>query len=72
MKDGPERLEEPKEHREPQGLDRRRRPTVRESLRYLLERRGLSKVGAASDGAEAVSMACSTPTSPKALSTTSG
>ncbi len=34
-------------------------PTVRESLRDLLERRGLSTVGAASDGAEAVSMASS-------------
>ena len=34
-------------------------PTVRESLRDLLERRGLSAVGAASDGAEAVSMATS-------------
>ena len=32
-------------------------PTVRESLRDLLERRGLSPVGAASDGSEAVSMA---------------
>jgi CheY-like chemotaxis protein len=34
-------------------------PTVRESLRDLLERRGLATVGAASDGAEAVSMASS-------------
>ena len=34
-------------------------PTVRESLRNLLERRGLSPVGAASDGNEAVSMAIS-------------
>jgi CheY-like chemotaxis protein len=34
-------------------------PTVRESLRDLLERRGLSTVGAASGGAEAVSMASS-------------
>ena len=34
-------------------------PTVRESLRDLLERRGLSAVGAASDGTEAVSMATS-------------
>jgi two-component system, NarL family, invasion response regulator UvrY len=34
-------------------------PTVRESLRDLLERRGLSPVGAASDGNEAVAMASS-------------
>ncbi|HET9248995.1 MAG TPA: response regulator transcription factor [Actinomycetota bacterium] len=34
-------------------------PTVRESLRDLLERRGISAVGAASDGNEAVSMASS-------------
>jgi CheY-like chemotaxis protein len=34
-------------------------PTVRESLRDLLERRGLSPVGAASDGNEAVEMASS-------------
>src|SRR5262245_11342548 len=34
-------------------------PTVRESLRGLLEQRGLSPVGAASDGNEAVSMATS-------------
>jgi CheY-like chemotaxis protein len=33
--------------------------TVRESLRALLDRRGLSTVGAASDGNEAVSMASS-------------
>lgn len=34
-------------------------PTVRESLRGLLERRGLTPVGAASDGNEAVSLATS-------------
>jgi CheY-like chemotaxis protein len=34
-------------------------PTVRESLRALLDRRGLSTVGAASDGTEAVFMASS-------------
>jgi CheY-like chemotaxis protein len=34
-------------------------PTVRESLRDLLERRGISAVGAARDGNEAVSMASS-------------
>jgi CheY-like chemotaxis protein len=32
-------------------------PTVRESLRGLLEQRGLTPVGAASDGSEAVSLA---------------
>ena len=34
-------------------------PTVRESLRGLLEQRGLTPVGAASDGNEAVSLATS-------------
>ena len=34
-------------------------PTVRESLRGLLEQRGLTPVGAASDGNEAVSLASS-------------
>ena len=34
-------------------------PTVRESLRGLLEQRGLTPVGAASDGNEAVSLALS-------------